>query len=114
MCAAKDGLLALSIGVGLGVLAEMMEAEVTEVVGPKRKHDPDRSVKRHDHEDGEVTLGGRRVQVSRPRVRTVDDERERPLRTRRHFPTSTAHTAGDGAGARLRIDPHAFATNWTP
>jgi hypothetical protein len=26
--AAKDGLLALSVGVGLGVLAEMMEAEV--------------------------------------------------------------------------------------
>ncbi len=27
--AAKDGLLALSVGVGLGVLAELMEIEVT-------------------------------------------------------------------------------------
>ena len=33
--AAKEGLLALSVGVGLGVLAELMEEEVEEVVGPK-------------------------------------------------------------------------------
>ena len=32
---AKDGLLALSIGVGLGVLAELLEEEVVDVVGPK-------------------------------------------------------------------------------
>ena len=32
--AAKEGLLALSVGVGLGVLHEMMEAEVDEVVCP--------------------------------------------------------------------------------
>jgi putative transposase len=32
--AAKEGLLALSVGVGLGVLAELMEEEVDEVVGP--------------------------------------------------------------------------------
>ena len=30
--AAKDGLLALSVGVGLGVLAEVMESEVEDVV----------------------------------------------------------------------------------
>ena len=33
--AAREGLLALSVGVGLGVVHELMEAEVTEVVGPK-------------------------------------------------------------------------------
>ena len=33
--AAKEGLLALSVGVGLGVLTELMEEEVDEVVGPK-------------------------------------------------------------------------------
>jgi hypothetical protein len=31
--AAKEGLLALSVGVGLGVVHELMEAEITEVVG---------------------------------------------------------------------------------
>ncbi len=59
--AAKEGLLALSVGVGLGVLSELMEEEVDEVVGPKGKHDVDRLAVRHGHEDGEVTLGGRRV-----------------------------------------------------
>lgn len=34
---AKEGLLALRVGVGLGVLAELMEEEVVEVVGAKVK-----------------------------------------------------------------------------
>ncbi len=38
--AAREGLMALSVGVGLGVLAELMEEEVTEVVGPKRPPRP--------------------------------------------------------------------------
>jgi len=83
--AAKEGLLALSVGVGFGVLHEIMEAEVDEVVGPKGKHNPDRTATRHGHEDGSVTLGGRRVSVSRPRVRSADDKRELPLATYRHF-----------------------------
>jgi putative transposase len=83
--AAKEGLLALSVGVGLGVLSELMEEEVTEVVGPKGKHDPDRTAVRHGHESGEVTLGGRRVSVQRPRARSVDDEQEVALQTYAHF-----------------------------
>jgi hypothetical protein len=83
--AAKEGLLALSVGVGLGVMAELMEEEVTDIVGPKGKHDPGRAAVRHGHETGAVTLGGRRVQVKRPRVRTVDGEGEVPLETYRHF-----------------------------
>jgi hypothetical protein len=79
--AAKEGLLALSVGVGLGVLAELMEDEVDQVVGPKGKHDPGRAAVRHGHESGEVTLGGRRVQVERPRVRSADGLAELPLRT---------------------------------
>jgi putative transposase len=82
---AKEGLLALSVGVGLGVLAELMEEEVDEVVGPKGKHNPERSAVRHGHESGEVTLGGRRVQVERPRARSVDGNGELPLRTYEHF-----------------------------
>jgi putative transposase len=83
--AAKEGLLALSVGVGLGVLAEMLEEEVDEVVGPKGKWNRDRIAVRHGHDDGEVTLGGRRVPVCRPRVRTVDGESEVPLATYEHF-----------------------------
>jgi putative transposase len=83
--AAREGLLALSVGVGLGVVHELMELEVTEVVGPKGKHDAERTAKRHGHEDGSMTLGGRRVQVSRPRMRTADDERELPVCTYEYF-----------------------------
>src|SRR3954447_20900878 len=82
--AAKEGLLALSVGVGLGVLHEIMEAEVEEVVGPKGRHDPDRDAVRHGHQGGEVTLGGRRVPVRRPRARTVDGREEVALRTDQH------------------------------
>ncbi|MDQ3850952.1 MAG: IS256 family transposase [Actinomycetota bacterium] len=83
--AAKEGLMALSVGVGLGVLHELMEAEVDEVVGPKGRHDPDRRAVRHGHESGEVTLGGRRVPVSRPRARSADGAGEVELGTYAHF-----------------------------
>src|SRR5919106_2109203 len=83
--AAREGLLALSVGVGLGVVHELMELEVDEVVGPKGKHNPDRTAKRHGHEDGSMTLGGRRVAVRRPRVRTADDEHELPAETYEYF-----------------------------
>jgi putative transposase len=82
---AKEGLLALSVGVGLGVLAELMEEEVDEVVGPKGRHDPGRVAVRHGHEGGEVTLGGRRVAVERPRVRSADGQGELALATYVHF-----------------------------
>jgi putative transposase len=82
---AKDGLLALSVGVGLGVLSEMMEAELDEVVGAKHARLAGRTAVRHGHEDGEVTLGGRRVGVKRPRARTSDGEHEVPLVTYAHF-----------------------------
>jgi putative transposase len=83
--AAKDGLLALSVGLGLGVLSEMMEAELDEVVGPKHAKDAQRTAVRHGHEDGEVTLGGRRVSVKRPRARTADGEQEVSLATYEYF-----------------------------
>jgi transposase-like protein len=82
---AKEGLLALSVGVGLGVLAELLEEEVVEVVGAKGKHNAERVAVRHGHGSGEVTLGGRRVAVERPRVRSADGRAEVRLRTYEHF-----------------------------
>ena len=83
--AAKEGLLALSVEVGLSVLRQLLEEEVDELVGPKGKWNPGRTAVRHGHENGEVTLGGRRVQVKRPRARTADGESEVPLSTYEHF-----------------------------
>ena len=103
--AAREGLLALSVGVGLGVVQALMELEVAEVVGPKGKHNPERTAKRHGHEDGSMTLGGRRVQVRRPRVRSGDDKRELPVRTYEYFADRDPLTrAGDGSHARRRLD----------
>jgi putative transposase len=83
--AAREGLLALSVGLGLGVVHELMELEVTEVVGPKGKHDADRTAKRHGHERGSMTLGGRRAEVRRPRMRTADGEHELPVQSYEYF-----------------------------
>ena len=56
-----------------------MEESVDALVGPKGKHDPDRTAVRHGHEHGSVTLGGRRVAVQRPRVRAADGSGELPV-----------------------------------
>ncbi len=82
--AAREGLLALSVGVGLRVVHELMESEVAEVVGPRGKWNADRVASRHGHEDGSMTLGGRRVPVSRPRVRSVDGK-ELPVASYEYF-----------------------------
>lgn len=65
---AREGLLALRVGVGRGVLQELMELEIAEIVGPRGRHNRDRAAVRHGYEDGEVTLGGRRVPVSPARA----------------------------------------------
>ena len=82
--AARDGLLALSVGVGLGVVHELMELEVTEIVGPKDKWE-ERTAKRHGHENGSMTMGGRRVPVRRPRIRSADDGHELPVASYEYF-----------------------------
>ncbi len=83
--AAKEGLLALAVGTGLAVLQETMECEVERVVGPKGRHVRQRTAKRHGRTSGEVTLGGRRVPVERPRVRSADDREEIALESYRQF-----------------------------
>ena len=74
--AVKEGLLALAVGAGLQVMQVMMEEGVTELAGPKGRHDRNRVAVRHGHENGSVTLGGRRVPVRRPRVRAADGSGE--------------------------------------
>ena len=82
--AAREGLLAMSVAAGMAVMAAMFEAEITEIAGPKGKHNPERVAVRHGAEKGSVTLGGRRVAVTRPRARTVDGH-EVPLQSYVHF-----------------------------
>jgi putative transposase len=73
---AKEGLLALAVGTGMQVMAAMFAGDVTRLCGPDGKHDPDRAGYRHGSEAGSVTLGGRRLPVTRPRVRAADGSGE--------------------------------------
>jgi len=82
--AAREGLMAMSVAAGLAVMAAMFEAEMIEACGPKGRHDAGRAAVRHGSGKGSVTLGGRRVAVTRPRARTVDGH-EVPLSSYTHF-----------------------------
>jgi putative transposase len=77
----EEGLLAFAVGAGLQVLGAILDAEVTALAGPKGRHDPQRSAVRHGSDDGLVTLGGRQVSITRPRVRTADRSAEVALPT---------------------------------
>ncbi len=68
----REGLLALAVGAGLQVMDALIDESVTALAGPKFRHDPDRTAVRHGTEAGSVVLGGRRVPVRRPRVRSAD------------------------------------------
>ena len=74
--AAKEGLLALAVGTGLQVMAAMFDEDVTRLCGPGGRHNPGRDGYRHGAGAGSVTLGGRRLPVSRPRVRAADGSGE--------------------------------------
>jgi putative transposase len=83
--AAREGLLALAVGTGLGVLGSLLDTDVERLAGPKGRHNPDRAAVRHGSQPGKVTLGGRRVRVDRPRVRSADGAAELPLPTWQAF-----------------------------
>ncbi len=73
--AAREGLLALSVGVGLAVVGEVLEEEIVQMVGPRGKHDPERRAYRHGRERQQLTLGGRWVELEKPRARTKTGEK---------------------------------------
>jgi len=81
----REGLLALAVGTGLQVMDAILEESVTALCGPKGRHDPERTAVRHGHEDGSVALGGRKVPVRRPRVRSSDGASELVLPAYEHF-----------------------------
>jgi len=81
---ARQGLLATAMNAGLEVLRVMLENDRRRLCGPKGRPNPDREATRYGYDDGSVVLGGRRVAVRKPRVRTVSGE-EVPLPTYERF-----------------------------
>ena len=71
---ASKGLLSLSVNLGMEVLHQIFEADVTELAGPKGKHQKDRKAYRHGTEKSRVVLGGEKVPIKKPRVRSVAGE----------------------------------------
>jgi putative transposase len=62
------------VSAGMSVLGAMLEEERAKLCGPRYAHQPGRSATRSGHADGELALGGRRMRVRRPRVRSVDGD----------------------------------------
>jgi hypothetical protein len=54
---ANEGLLALSVELGLTVMKRMFEADATGLAGTKGKHNPGRAACRHGNEKTSVVLG---------------------------------------------------------
>ena len=71
--AIREGLLAMSTVAGLAVLSELLEEEVAALCGPRGRHDPERVAYRHGAERSSLPLGGRKVRVTRPRVRSTEN-----------------------------------------
>jgi transposase-like protein len=71
--AIKDGLLAFASATGFVVMHQMMQAELTEVIGEKHAKigADERSGNWHGTTKGSVVLGGRRVSTERPRGRST-------------------------------------------
>lgn len=77
---ASEGLLKLSMDLGLEVVRQMLEADVVTQAGPKGVHNPNRSAYRHGTEATRVVMGGKKIPVERPRIRSKDGG-ELPLPT---------------------------------
>src|SRR5437762_8004278 len=103
MATTRHDLLAWVHAHGLAALDELFGAEAVALVGPKGRHQPQRTHHHWGTAATELTFGGRRVQVRRPRVRqTLGGEatlpsvaafRDRDPLTARMMQRSEEHTS---------------------
>ena len=79
---AKLGLKELSEALGFEVLRMMLEEDVEKYAGPKGKRKTEgRCGYRHGTDKTTVVMGGKKAQIDRPRVRSIDGSGELPLET---------------------------------
>lgn len=73
------GFHTLCIDAGRQVLSAMMEQDRTALCGPKWRANPEREAQRAGHTTSLVVLGGRQIEIRRPRARSAErGERELP------------------------------------
>ncbi len=68
----REALYETVIGAGLACVAEVLETERVALCGERYAHLVDREASRAGHVASSLVLGGRRVAVKRPRVRSAD------------------------------------------
>lgn len=68
---AREDLLGLATRSGLEILAAMLERDREQIVGPNRRWSDTRAAYRYGYDEGAVVMGGRKVRVVKPRVRSA-------------------------------------------
>jgi transposase-like protein len=71
---ARRSLREFALSKGLEVFSQMLEEDRTALCGPKNKPQEERQAYRHGHDEGQVVLGGRKIRMNKPRVRSVEGE----------------------------------------
>lgn len=81
---ARIALREFLLAAGMKALLDELEADRTLLCGPKGKFQDERQAYRHGHDIGQLVMGGRKVRVLKPRVRSVAGG-EMELPNWRHF-----------------------------
>src|SRR3990172_4399135 len=74
---AESAFCGLCVEPGKQVLVAMMEHDRTALCGPAGRHDADRQAVRAGSTESAIVLGGRRIGLRRPRVRSVEQREVR-------------------------------------
>src|SRR3990172_4861929 len=82
---AKHALREVMLSAGTDVLMAMLEDDRTALCGAKHSQSEERRNYRHGYDKGPLVLGGRKVTVTKPRVRSIEGGEEVELPTWRQF-----------------------------
>ena len=82
---AKQALREVMLSTGTDVLMAMLEEDRAALCGPKHKQWEERENYRHGYDTGPLVLGGRKVVVRKPRVRSIGGDEEIELPTWRQY-----------------------------
>ena len=89
MLGARTGLLGLVMEAGFGVLGAVLEQDRSRLCGERHARPDHRRACRHGYDEGSLVMGGRRVKVRKPRVRSLQGQ-ELPLSHWEGFKTRSA------------------------
>ncbi len=101
-----------TIGVGLACVNEALEAERAALCGARYVHRTDRQALRAGHLASSLGLGGRRVAVSRPRVRSVEGPPSLSYQAGRSGARATYWTGGRWSRWCWEYRPGAMRARW--